>query len=67
MHKAVRPENRARGERHFRAKLSVEKVRLINELRAEGWSQQRIADKLGVHQSTVSSVLLKKTWRDPIA
>ncbi len=61
---AVRPENRARGERHFRSKLSALKVLRICALHEEGWSQQRIADEMGVAQTTISSVLRGKTWKD---
>lgn len=56
--------NRARGERHFRAKLSRAKVKRIFKLRERGWSQQRIADELGVVQTTVSNVLRGKSWRE---
>lgn len=45
------------------AKLDDSKVRLIRDLRAGGWSQQRIADLLLVNQVTVSGVLRGNTWR----
>ena len=65
MRAAIKPGDRPRGERHFRAKLSKESVARIRSLREQGWSQQRIADELGVHQGTISRVLLGKTWREP--
>ena len=49
-------------EAHGRAKLNEEKIREIHELRAKGWTQQRIADKLGVHQTNISAVLRGVTW-----
>lgn len=49
-----------RGERHKASKLTDAIVRLI---RADGRSQQAIADEYGVSQSNISRVLLGHTWR----
>jgi predicted XRE-type DNA-binding protein len=53
----------ARGTRHHNAKLTDNLVRKIRALRADGWSQQRIADEVGIAQPNVSMVLLGKTWK----
>jgi hypothetical protein len=52
----------AKGEKIGPAKLSPDAVKQIRELRRAGLSQQRIADRFGVCQTTVSSVLLGKNW-----
>lgn len=46
-----------RGARNPNAKLTDADVAEIRRLRADGWTQQRIADKFGVHQSWVSALL----------
>jgi hypothetical protein len=51
-----------RGERHGNAKLTADAVRQIRTLRADGASQQGIADRFGVHQTAISSVLSGRTW-----
>lgn len=56
------PRHVARGTANPRAKLDPEAVRRIRRLRASGWTQQRIADDVGVWQTTVSHVLQGKTW-----
>jgi predicted XRE-type DNA-binding protein len=56
------PEQYPRGEKHGNAKLTDAIVTEIHRLRAEGWSQTRIAVHVGVHQTHVSRVLLGKAW-----
>lgn len=51
-----------KGENRPNAKLSDSKVKKIYRLRSKGWSQQRIADHLGVSQSCVSHVLNGRSW-----
>jgi hypothetical protein len=46
------------------AKLTEEGVREARRLSADGWSQRKIADKLGVNQATIWFVLNGKTWKD---
>lgn len=46
------------------AKLDWEKVREIRQLYSEGLSQNELAKIYGVYQSTISAVILNKTWRD---
>ena len=52
-----------RGEANANARLTDEIVRTIRQRRVEGWSQQRIADMVGVHQTAVSSILRGLTWK----
>lgn len=44
-------------------KLSETKVSEIKALRTEGWTQQKIADKIGCSQRLISMVLLGQAWR----
>lgn len=49
------------GERNGRAKLSDADIPEIFRLRALGFSQQKIADAVGIHQTNISRILLGKT------
>lgn len=51
------------GTRNGRAKLSEDDVREIFRLRAEGWTQQQLANEFGVNQTGISSMLTGKTWK----
>lgn len=53
---------RRKGTTHHNAKLNPDKVRRIRQLREQGWSQQKIADLMGVRQCTIYSVLNGETW-----
>lgn len=55
--------NHAKGERVHSAKIDADGVRKIREMRAQGLSQQKIADALGLSQVSVGRVLLGKTWK----
>jgi len=55
--------NPNRGERNGRAKLTEADVAKVRKLRAEGWTQQRIADLVGISQANVSRILLGTAWR----
>lgn len=57
------PNNPQRGEKNGRAKLKEADLPRVFQLRAEGRSQQAIADLLGVSQTSVSRVLLGKSWK----
>ena len=48
----------ATNEDHGRAKLTNEQIAQVFELRAQGWTQQKIADEVGVWQSHISRILL---------
>lgn len=52
------------GEKNGRAKLAKDDLPEIRRLRAEGWSQQRIADKFGVGQTVISGILRGLYWRE---
>lgn len=55
--------NMRRGERHGIAKLTAEKVREIRAFRRVlGWSQQQIADVMGVTHKTIGNILAGKIW-----
>jgi hypothetical protein len=59
----VAPKARARGERSGMAVLNATKVKRIRRLYAAGrLSQQAIADKVGIDQTTVSNVVRRATW-----
>lgn len=58
-----RPELILRGARNGRASLTEDKILAIRSMRSDGMSQQAIADRLGVGQTTISSILLGQTWR----
>ena len=59
----LHPEKAARGSRNGNSKLDDDTVRSIKQLREAGWSQQCIADKIGIGQSAVSNILLGHTWK----
>lgn len=54
------------GESNPAAKLTWEIVRGIRSYECHGQSQQKIADKYGVTQSTVSAILLHKIWKEVV-
>lgn len=58
------PNNPQRGSKNGRAKLTDADIPRIFALRADGRSQQSIADLLGVSQTSVSRVLLGKSWTE---
>lgn len=45
------------------SKLTDENVREIRELLSGGWSQQEIADRFSVRQTTISMIARGKRWR----
>lgn len=51
----------SRGERH--GKLKEEQVMEMFELRQQGWTQQKIADQVGVHNTQVSRILRGVDWK----
>jgi DNA-binding NarL/FixJ family response regulator len=60
----------AQGEENKSARLTAAQVRDVVLLRAQGWTQEAIAHKLGTKQSTISNILCGKTWRhvtEPLA
>ena len=57
------PMPQSRGESNARARLTVDVVREIRELRSHGLSLAKIGSRLGVHPTTVHCVVSGKTWR----
>jgi hypothetical protein len=58
------PESVRRGERQSSAKLTERQVREARKSCAEGHSQSEIGRLLGVNASTISLIVLRKTWRE---
>ncbi|SBS75100.1 Uncharacterized gene 7.7 protein (Modular protein) (fragment) [uncultured Mycobacterium sp.] len=44
------------GERHPRAKLTVDQVRAIRQLLAQGWTLPRLASRFGVSDHSVRAI-----------
>lgn len=57
------PERTARGERCGSAKLNAAKVRAIRRAAKTETTQIVLADCFGIAQTTISAVILRKTWR----
>ena len=54
---------RSLGERNRNARMNVEKVKELRKLDKEGMlTQVELARKYGISQSTVNSILNRKTW-----
>ena len=51
------------GERHYRAKLTAEDVKLIRELYNEKVTIRDIAEKFNVSHHTVHQAATYKTWK----
>jgi hypothetical protein len=59
----TKPESRPRGAAHGRAIFTEDQVRKIREEYALGGiTQQALADKHGIDQSTISAIIRRKTW-----
>lgn len=54
--------NGRKGSLNHKARLKETDIPTILELRKSGLSQQAIADRFGVCQTTIGRVLLKKSW-----
>jgi hypothetical protein len=58
------PERIVRGSRHARSKLTEETAaEILRRCRGEGEKQAKVARELGVTQSLVSMVVLRKIWK----
>ncbi len=58
-----------RGTAHYRARVTEEQVLEIRRLRRQGWTLQRLADKFGIANQTVSTIVLRQFWAwlpDPV-
>jgi endogenous inhibitor of DNA gyrase (YacG/DUF329 family) len=60
---AVERDRMPRGERSYNARFTDEIIRDMHALYAAGWRQVDIAAKYDTWQSTVSHILLGKSWR----
>jgi DNA invertase Pin-like site-specific DNA recombinase len=56
-------EHAVRGEAHYLAKLTADKVRQIRDLRQQGVAYQRIADMFGVSFGAVYRIVKRKSWK----
>ncbi len=54
---------RFRGEEHGSSKLTEDQVCKVWAFTKQGMSQIKMAETFGVHQSSISNVLRRKTWR----
>lgn len=50
------------GENNGRAKLTTEDVAKIRRVYASGFTQQMIANRFGVHQTTISNIIRGRNW-----
>jgi hypothetical protein len=50
-----------------RARLRAPRIRMVNELRAQGVSQRAIAERLGVSEKAVRKLLRRLGWKPPPA
>ena len=53
----------AKGERNGNSKLTEEKVIKIRKMYKDGISQQKIANIIGVAQTSISQIVLYRTWK----
>lgn len=60
----TRPESRPRGERHCKAKITADDVQAIRAEYASGTVKQvDLAQRYGLPQSSISAIVLRKTWK----
>lgn len=59
------PNNPQHGEKNGRAKIKAADLDRVRALRAEGRSQQAIADIIGINQTNVSRILRGVAWKIP--
>ncbi len=62
-HDCISRGRNAFGCKNGNSKLSDSDVRLIHRLSSDGFSQVRIANKFGIHQSTVCLILQRRSWK----
>ncbi len=49
-----------KGEQHWKAVLTSREVEQVRELRGEGWTYQRLAEKFEVSRSTVQHICTER-------
>lgn len=52
----------ARGEKNGQVKLTSRQILKIRGLYQSGLTQQKIADRFGIHQVHVSDIILRRRW-----
>jgi len=52
-----------KGEKHPGAKIKGQDVKEIFELRKNGWTHQKLADRFKLTQSTVNNILHRRLWK----
>lgn len=57
------PEKLPRGAENVSTRLTPDQVRAIREQRTQGASQNEIARRFGISQSTVRQIVNRKTWK----
>lgn len=62
-HSYLRPETIPRGERNGNARLTADDVRAIRAAFGNGDTQGSIARRLGLTQSYISAIVLRKAWK----
>lgn len=50
------------GERHFRSKLTEQRVKAARALRAKGYTFRRLARRFGVNHKTLRNAIVGRTW-----
>ena len=58
----IKPTIQPKGENSHSAKLKLADIETIFSLRKDGLTQAKIAERFGVTQATISSVLMGKHW-----
>lgn len=59
----IRKNRHPKGEKIGQSKLKNGDILIIREMSKNGISQQAIADKYGVVQTTISGIVRRKTWK----
>jgi len=52
------------GEDHYQKVLTWDKVRTIRRLKAEGMSQSKIADLMGIQDPYISRIIRNQVWKE---
>jgi hypothetical protein len=59
----IRHGNQTRGEAHHTSKLNSQIILDIRSRYHQGERQAALAEEFGIHQVTVSEIVLRKIWR----
>ena len=61
--RGIHDNGRPRDENNPKTKLTAEKVSEIRKLAKAGMTQARLGEMYGVNQSSISSIMLGRTWQ----